>query len=136
MDIRKVGVIGAGTMGHGIAQVAAMAGCEVVLQDLQDDVVQRGLDHIKSNLDKGVARGKVEGTDAEAALARVSGTTPLALAAEDADLLVEAIPEKLELKQQLFGQLQDLAPDHAIFGTNTSSLSIARIASKGLESRI
>ena len=128
MDIAKVGVIGAGTMGHGIAQVSAMAGCDVVLQDLQDDVVQRGLDHIRANLDKGVARGKVDAAAAEAALARISGTTELGLVADDADLLVEAIPEKLALKQQLFAQLQDLAPAHAIFGTNTSSLSIAGIA--------
>jgi 3-hydroxybutyryl-CoA dehydrogenase len=129
MDIERVGVVGAGTMGHGIAQVAAMAGCQVVLQDLQADAVQRGLDHIKANLDKGVARGKVDAADAEAALARVSGTTELARVADNADLVVEAIPEKLALKQQLFGTLQDLAPEHAIFGTNTSSLSIADIAS-------
>jgi 3-hydroxybutyryl-CoA dehydrogenase len=128
MQIQKIGVVGAGTMGHGIAQVAAMAGCEVVLQDLQEDVVQKGLDHIKANLDKGVARGKVDAELAELALCRISGTTVLALAAEDSDLLVEAIPEKLALKQALFAELQDLAPEGAIFGTNTSSLSIAGIA--------
>ncbi len=129
MKIERVGVVGAGTMGHGIAQVAAMAGCEVVLQDLSDEVVQKGLDHIQRNLDKGVDRGKVDPDEAEAALARLSGTTELALAADGADLLVEAIPERLALKQQLFTQLQELTPAHAIFGTNTSSLSIAGIAS-------
>ncbi len=128
MGIDTVGVIGAGTMGHGIAQVAAQAGCEVVLQDLDDAAVQRGLDAIRANLAKGVARGKVDTDAAEQALGRISGTTELALVASDADLLVEAVPEVLELKQQLFLQLQELAPVGAIFGTNTSSLSIARIA--------
>ncbi len=130
MDIQKIGVIGSGTMGHGIAQVAAMAGCQVVLQDLRDELVVKGLAQVQANLQKGVARGKVEAGAAEDALARISGTTDLGLAAQDADLVVEAIPEKLALKQALFDQLQDLAPPRAIFGTNTSSLSIAGIASE------
>ena len=128
MGIGTVGVIGAGTMGHGIAQVAAQAGCEVVLQDIDGTAVQRGLDAIRANLDKGVARGKVDAGDAEQALSRISGTSELDLVASDADLVVEAVPERLELKQQLFLQLQELAPAGAIFGTNTSSLSIAGIA--------
>jgi 3-hydroxybutyryl-CoA dehydrogenase len=115
-------------MGHGIAQVAAQAGCEVVLQDLTEDAVAAGLAKIKANLEKGVARGKVAPEDLEATLARVSGTPSLEAVADQADLLVEAIPEKIELKQGLFSKLQDLAPEHAIFGTNTSSLSVAGIA--------
>ena len=128
MEIIDVGVIGAGTMGHGIAQVAAMAGCDVVLFDLDDSSVERGLSHIKRNLEKGVDRGKVEASQAEEALSRISGTTDLAVVGDGADLLVEAVPEQLELKQDLFRQLSELAPKEAIFATNTSSLSIARIA--------
>jgi len=129
MEINDVGVIGAGTMGHGIAQVAAMAGCDVVLFDLDDASVERGLSHIKRNLDKGVDRGKVEPSHAEESLSRISGTTELGAVGDGADLVVEAVPEKLELKQSLFSQLSGLAPEEAIFATNTSSLSIAGIAS-------
>ncbi|MEE2751552.1 MAG: 3-hydroxyacyl-CoA dehydrogenase family protein [Myxococcota bacterium] len=129
MEINDVGVIGAGTMGHGIAQVAAMAGCDVVLFDLDDSSVERGLGHIQRNLEKGVERGKVDASLAEESLARISGTTSLDAVADGADLLVEAVPEKLELKQSLFSSLAELAPKEAIFATNTSSLSIERIAS-------
>lgn len=129
MTIEKVGVIGAGTMGHGIAQVCAMAGCEVVLCDLDAAFVETGLSKVQANLQKGVDRGKVEADHAEASLCRLSGTTDHAVVADEADLLIEAIPEKLELKQGLFQSLQKHAPDEVIFGTNTSSLSVSDIAS-------
>ena len=129
MEIQDVGVIGAGTMGHGIAQVAAMAGCEVVLYDMEPAFVEAGLARIQANLAKGVERGKVDAELADLSLSRITGTTTLAAVADEVDLVVEAVPEKLELKQDLFGRLQDLAPGTAIFGTNTSSLSIAAIAS-------
>ena len=128
MDIRKVGIVGAGTMGHGIAQVCAMAGCEVVLCDLEADAVARGLAKIQANLQKGVERGKVEAELAESTLIRLSGCTEHSELADEADLLIEAIPEKLELKQQLFQSLEQHAPDRVILGTNTSSLSVAAIA--------
>ena len=83
IEIQKVGVIGAGTMGHGIAQVCAMAGCEVVLQDVEAAGVERGLEKIRANLQKGVDRGKVEAQVMEDSLARLSGTTELALAASE-----------------------------------------------------
>jgi 3-hydroxybutyryl-CoA dehydrogenase len=124
----RVGIIGAGTMGHGIAQVCAMAGMEACLYDLDDAVVAQGLSKIKSNLDKGVDRGKVSPELAEVSLTRLSGTTDLATVADGADLIVEAIPERLELKQDLFRQLSSLTPVGAVYGTNTSSLSVARIA--------
>ena len=129
MEIQDVGVIGAGTMGHGIAQVSAMAGCEVVIYDVEQEVVDRGLARIKANLDKGVDRGKVEADHVVASLSRITGTTDLEAVADEVDLVVEAVPEKIQLKQEIFGRLQDLAPEAAIFGTNTSSLSIAEIAS-------
>jgi 3-hydroxybutyryl-CoA dehydrogenase len=128
MPIEKVGVIGAGTMGHGIAQVCAMAGCEVVLCDLESDFVEKGLAKVQANLQKGVERGKVDSELAEASLARLSGTTDHAIVADEADLLIEAIPEKLSLKQALFRSLEAHAPEHVIYGTNTSSLSVAEIA--------
>ncbi len=128
MAIDRVGVIGAGTMGHGIAQVCAMAGCEVVLQDLSAEGVDAGLARIRDNLSRGVDRGKVSAELMERSLGRISGTTELALAADEADLIVEAVPEVLHLKQELFTTLQGLAPEGAIFGTNTSSLSIGAIA--------
>jgi len=130
MSINKVTVIGAGTMGHGIAQVCAMAGCEVVLQDIDAAGVERGLEKIRANLQKGVDRGKVTADAMEESLVRVSGTTDVALAADEADLVVEAVPEILALKRSLFAQVQAAAPERAIFGTNTSSLSVAGIAAE------
>jgi 3-hydroxybutyryl-CoA dehydrogenase len=127
--IQKVGVIGAGTMGHGIAQVCAMAGCEVVLCDLDADFVEKALGKVQANLKKGVERGKVDAELAESSLARLSGTTDHAIVADNADLLIEAIPEKLKLKQDLFRSLAAHAPESVIFGTNTSSLSVGEIAS-------
>lgn len=129
MSIRKVGVIGAGTMGHGIAQVCAMAGCEVVLCDLDAEFVEKALGKVQANLQKGVDRGKVSAELAENSLVRLSGTTDHAVVADDADLLIEAIPEKLALKQALFRSLEAHAPENVIFGTNTSSLSVSEIAS-------
>ena len=128
MEINKVGIVGAGTMGHGIAQVCAMAGCEVVLCDLEAEAVAKGLSKIQANLQKGVERGKVEAELAEATLVRLSGCTEHAELADEADLLIEAIPEKLDLKRQLFQSLEKHAPERVIFGTNTSSLSVAAIA--------
>lgn len=128
MSIECVAVLGAGTMGHGIAHVSALAGCSVTLYDLDGAVVQAGLEKIGANLTKGVARGKLDEASAAAALPRISGTDSLAEAVAAADLVVEAVPERLELKRSLFAEVQEHAPSSAIFGTNTSSLSIARIA--------
>lgn len=122
-----VAVFGAGTMGHGIAQVSAMAGYDVRLYDISAEYVERGLAKVAKNLDKGVARGKVTEEVRAAALSRLSGATTLEEAATGADLLVEAIPEKLALKHDLFGKLAAIAPG-AVYGSNTSSISIARIA--------
>jgi 3-hydroxybutyryl-CoA dehydrogenase len=129
LSIKKVGVIGAGTMGHGIAQVCAMAGCEVVLCDLDAEFVEKALGKVQANLQKGVDRGKVHADLAESSLRRLSGTTDHAIVADDADLLIEAIPEKLILKQDLLSSLEAHAPESVIFGTNTSSLSVGEIAS-------
>lgn len=128
MQIQRVTVIGAGTMGHGIAQVAAMAGQDVRLFDLDTGVVDAGLDRVQRNLDKGVARGKVDADLRDAALARLTGSSDLVDACKGADLVVEAVPERIELKQNLFRQIAAHVSATCVLATNTSSLSIARIA--------
>jgi 3-hydroxybutyryl-CoA dehydrogenase len=121
-------VIGAGVMGHGIAQVAAMAGYETILTDMNKDALDRGLAHVRANLDKGVDRGKVSAEQREAALANLSGSTDLEEVVRSASVVIEAIPEVLELKTNLFAMLDRLAPTDALLGSNTSSLSITAIA--------
>src|SRR3954466_4741425 len=128
MEIERIVVIGAGTMGHGIAQVAAQAGFHVVLEDVSEDFVSRGLARIRDNLKKGVERGKVTGDEMHAALSRVRTSTDLNDAAT-ADLVVEAVIEKLDAKRELLAQLDRICKPEAILATNTSSLSIASIAS-------
>ena len=129
MHFPTVAVLGAGTMGRGIAHVSALAGRTVRLFDLSADQVESALAAVASNLDQGVARGKLDAADRDAALPRISGVTDLASAVSGADLVIEAVPEKLELKQGLFRQVEASAPAHAVLGTNTSSLSVAKIAS-------
>ncbi len=128
MSISTIAVLGAGTMGHGIAHVSAYAGYDVRLFDLTDAQVAAGVAKIAANLDKGIARGKTDPGRAAAALPRISGTSSLADAVRGADLVIEAVPEKLELKRSLFAQVSEHAAEGVIYGTNTSSLSIAKIA--------
>lgn len=127
--IDRVVVVGAGTMGHGIAQVAAQAGATVTLVDISEDAVEAGLNRIRANLDKGVSLGKLDASVRDETLARLSGSSDAATASVDADLFVEAIPELPELKADLFGRVRDALPNHAIVATNTSSLSVADLAS-------
>ena len=129
MSIETVAVLGAGTMGRGIAHVSALAGCEVRLFDPDADMLANALGAVKRNLDAGVARGKVDAADADAALQRIRGVASVGDASIGADLVVEAVPEKLALKQSLFAEVDKYAPASAILGTNTSSLSVAKIAS-------
>lgn len=125
--MKKVSVIGAGTMGAGIAQVSALAGYEVILYDVADDVLAQSLDGIQTSIDKGVARGKTEAAAAEKAQEAFELTTSLETAAQ-ADLIIEAAPEKLDLKREIFATLDAAAPEHTILSSNTSSLSISAIA--------
>jgi 3-hydroxybutyryl-CoA dehydrogenase len=127
-EIERVTVVGAGTMGHGIAQVAAAAGMGVSLHDVSLEEILRGLDAVRSNLDKGVEKGKVTPQQREATLARLHAAQDLDAAVADADLVVEAIPESLELKHGLFERLDRAAPHDALLASNTSSLSIDKIA--------
>ncbi|HXG93468.1 MAG TPA: 3-hydroxyacyl-CoA dehydrogenase family protein [Blastocatellia bacterium] len=132
MAIERIAVIGAGTMGHGIAQVAAQAAFDVALEDVSDELVQRGLARIEDNLKKGVERGKVTDEEMRAALSRIRRTTDVADAAATADLVIEAVVERLDAKQKLFGELDRVCRPETILATNTSSLSISDIASATL----
>ncbi|MEA3199872.1 MAG: 3-hydroxybutyryl-CoA dehydrogenase [Thermoplasmata archaeon] len=127
-QIHRVAVLGAGTMGHGIAQVAALAGCDVVLRDINDAAVEKGLLGIRRSLDKAIEKGKSTKEDAAAAFARVRPTTDIAAALQDADLVVEAVPERIDLKRQVFADALRMAPASAILASNTSSLPIGEIA--------
>jgi 3-hydroxybutyryl-CoA dehydrogenase len=125
--IETIGVIGAGTMGHGIAQVAAAVGYKVLLRDVDFDSLARGIQAIERNLAKGIQLGKLTEADCDTTLQHIHGTTHLEELAT-ADLIIEAAPERLELKQQLIQQVEALSAPAAIFATNTSSLSITQIA--------
>ena len=120
-------MLGAGTMGHGIAQVGALAGYDVVLRDVNDEAVARGRQSIERNLAKGVQLGKISELDRETALARIRTSTSLE-SISSADLIIEAAPESLELKQSLLRESEGLVKSSCIFATNTSSLSINEIA--------
>ena len=124
----QVSVLGAGTMGRGIAQVAAMAGHDVTLRDVEAELVEAGLDGIRATLEEGVEREKVAPEARDATLARLSTTTALPDAVEGADVVVEAVPEDLDLKREVFAAVEDHAPPDALLATNTSSLSVTAIA--------
>ncbi|HVI00645.1 MAG TPA: 3-hydroxyacyl-CoA dehydrogenase family protein [Enhygromyxa sp.] len=126
--IATVAVLGAGTMGHGIAQVCAMAGCITRLQDVGQPQVDAGLAKIAANLEAGVARGKVSEEQRRETLARLSGTPTLEHAVADADLVIEAAPERLEIKRDIFTRVAANVRADTVLGTNTSSLSITDIA--------
>ena len=128
-DIKQLLVIGAGTMGHGIAQVAAGAGLDVTLNDVSEAQLEKGLAAVRANLDKGIEKGKLTAEQKEQTLSHLEGATDLSAAAATADLVVEAVPESLELKQKILRALDEACPAHSILATNTSSLSIAGIAS-------
>ena len=124
----RVAVIGAGTMGHGIAQVAALAGYEVALTDARRDALAPALDRIRANLAGAVARGKLAPEAADAAAARVVTVGSIGKAAEGVELAIEAVLEDLDVKREVFAQLAAAAPVGATLATNTSSLSVARVA--------
>lgn len=128
MTIQQVAVIGAGTMGAGIAQVCAQAGWKTKLYDAFPEGLERGMDRIEAFWEKGIARGKTTTEQRDEWSAMLTPVSDLAEAVSEADLVIEAVPEIPELKHSIFAQLDELAPPHAVLGTNTSSLSIADIA--------
>lgn len=126
MDVKKLGVIGAGTMGHGIAQVFAAAGYPVVLRDIADEFVQKGIAGVTKNLDRMVSKGKLAEADRDAILGRIQGTTVLEDLA-DCDVVVEAATENLDIKLKIFEDLDRLCKPETILASNTSSISITKI---------
>jgi enoyl-CoA hydratase/3-hydroxyacyl-CoA dehydrogenase len=127
MDIKKVGVIGCGLMGAGIAQVAAQAGYETIVRELNDELLEKGLERISAFLDKGVAKKKLSQAKRDATWACVSGTTELADLA-DCDLVIEVIFENMQAKQELFRELDGICHEGTILASNTSSLSVTEMA--------
>ena len=128
MEIKRIAVMGSGTMGNGIAQVAAMSGYEVVMRDVDDKAIGRGLELISRSLARFTKSGKLTDQQALDVRDRITTTTDLQAALDAADYVMEAIPEILDLKQALFKQMDELAPPGLILGTNTSQLSITSIA--------
>ncbi|MDQ2890711.1 MAG: 3-hydroxyacyl-CoA dehydrogenase family protein [Gemmatimonadota bacterium] len=124
----SIAIIGAGTMGRGIAHVAAVAGFDVVIYDLDDRTLDLALEHVRRALDAGIKRGKIDESGRRDALDRISTTRRLTDAVAHRGLVIEAAPERLELKQTLFAHIADAAPRDAVLATNTSSLSVADIA--------
>jgi len=128
MNIRRIAVLGAGTMGHGIAHAAATAGFQTAMYDVTRDAVEKGRAKIADILKKGVDLGKVTQADADAALGRLTTSDRLQDVLTDADFVIEAAPEKIDLKLHLIAEIDAHAPAHAIVTTNTSALSITEMA--------
>jgi len=127
-DVNAVAVLGAGSMGHGIAEVAALAGFEVRLRDIEAEYVQNGYEQIEWSLDKLVEQGQLSESDADSTLDRISTHVDLSDAVSDVDVVIEAVPEKMAIKKDVYADLAAAAPEEAIFATNTSSLSITELA--------
>jgi len=127
-DIETVAVLGAGNMGHGIAEVAALAGYEVRMRDIKEEFVQDGYDNIEWSLNKLAEKDQLTQEEADGALARVTPLVDVEDAVGDADVVIEAVPEKMEIKKDVYTDVEEHAPDEAIFATNTSSLSITELS--------
>ncbi len=127
MELKRIGVIGAGTMGNGIAQAFAVAGVDVVVTDVAQAQLERGTAAIASSLERLVKKEKLSAAEKSAALGRIRGATDLA-AVKDCELVIEAATENLPLKLKIFAELDKVAAPHAVIATNTSSISISRLA--------
>jgi 3-hydroxybutyryl-CoA dehydrogenase len=128
-EVRTIAVIGAGTMGRGIAHVSALGGYRTILEDLLPNALRKAESEIRSNLDKAVELGKVSAGDAHAAFARLEYAGSVEEAARQADLVIEAVPEEMESKIEIFTLLDKICRPNTILASNTSSLSITEIAS-------
>lgn len=129
MEIKKICVLGAGLMGAGIAQTAAQAGFDVSIRDMEDRFVENGMAAIQSNLDRAVSKGKMEKDEAKKVMGRIKGTIDLKEAAHDADMVIEAIIEVMEVKKQVYKELDTICKKETILASNTSGLSITEMAS-------
>jgi len=129
MEIKRICVLGAGLMGSGIAQVAAEAGYEVTMRDIEDRFVQNGLNIIRKNYERAMSKGKMTKEQADGTLSKVKGVVDLAAAVKGSDIIVEAVIENMDLKKQVYKELEQLSAKETIFASNTSGLSITEIAS-------
>ena len=129
MEVRKIAVLGAGLMGHGICQVAAQAGYEVNLRDVKQEFLDKGMDMIRRSLGKFQSKGALTAEQVQETLNRIHPTLDLKEAVADVDLVIEAIPEIVELKKQTFKEVDSFAPSHTIIASNTSSISITELGS-------
>lgn len=128
MEVKKVCVLGVGTIGHQIAQLAAQHGYQVTLRDIDQTIVQGGAQKIREGLKRFfVDKGKITQEEADEAFARLTFTSDLKAATEDADLVIESVPENMELKQQVFKELDEICPPHTILASNSSALAVTEI---------
>ncbi|MGM0420461.1 MAG: 3-hydroxybutyryl-CoA dehydrogenase [Bacillota bacterium] len=123
----KIGVIGAGTMGSGIAQVAAQAGMDVIMRDINQEILDKGLKKIEKNLDRLIRKDRLDEKEKEDIINRISPVIELGSLA-DVDIVIEAAPEKMEIKREIFSKLDNICKEDAILATNTSALSVTEIA--------
>ena len=128
LEIKKIAVLGAGLMGNGIAHVCAQAGYEVKMRDIDQKFIDKGIATIKKNLERGLEKGRITQDEIDSILGRLKGVLDLKEAVKDADLVIEAIPEIVNLKLDTWKEVEEAAPDHAIFASNTSSISITQMA--------
>jgi len=128
MEIKKITVLGSGIMGHGIAQVSAMAGYNVSIRDIDQSFLDKAMEKIRWSLNKLVEKGKISSKDAETILSRISTFVDLQEALSNSDLVIEAVPEDMNLKKKVFGEVDRLAPSSIVFASNTSTLPITEIA--------
>jgi enoyl-CoA hydratase/3-hydroxyacyl-CoA dehydrogenase len=126
-NLKKVAIVGSGSMGHGIAEMLAMNGYEVSMIDINDELLQNAKEKIRWSLEKFVEKKRIRKEDADASLARIKTTTSYQDAAKDIDLAIEAVPENMDLKKKVFSTLDSAAPSHAIIASNTSTLSITEM---------
>jgi 3-hydroxybutyryl-CoA dehydrogenase len=128
LEIKKIAVLGAGLMGNGIAHVCAQAGYEVKMRDIDQKFIDKGIATIKKNLERGLAKGRITQEEIDTIFGKIKGVLDLKEAVKDADLVIEAIPEIVSLKLDTWREVEEAAPDHAIFASNTSSISITQMA--------
>jgi 3-hydroxybutyryl-CoA dehydrogenase len=128
MEIKKIAVLGAGQMGNGIAHVCAQAGYQVKMRDIEQRFIDKAMDTIRKNLERGLKKEKITEEEMEDTVGRIEGTLSLEDAVKDADLVIEAVPEIVDLKLKTWKEVDEKAPDHTILASNTSSISITQMA--------
>ncbi|MCX7635421.1 MAG: 3-hydroxyacyl-CoA dehydrogenase NAD-binding domain-containing protein, partial [Syntrophales bacterium] len=128
MEVKQIGVLGAGTMGHGIAQAAISAGFATVMYDVAQELVERGKARIAASLEKRIAKGKLSREEKDVVMDRLQVTASLPEAVREADLIIEAVPEDLALKKRIFAEIDGICKPAAILATNTSVLSVTAVA--------